>query len=449
MPVIGVVADDLTGATTTGVLFARSKAKATIFFNVSAALRTGVATQMDAVLISSNSRAFTPNDAYNTVKDATAALKAMGVKYFSKRIDTTFRGGIGVEIDAMLDQMPQDAIAIVVPTMPQSRRILVGGYSVIDGIALVNTPVASDVRTPVKENYIPRLIASQTKRRVEAIGLDKVLAGIQSLQNAISNSLETNAKIIVIDAISNEDIEIIAHAVYELSMDVLAVDPGPFTAKLAQVRGLISEEEDKISEEPPVENKTVLISAGSASPVTKKQMDVLCRNKRVLHIPVNPESLVCTESDREKEILAAVSVAITAINQSEPPIAILFETALHGTRLDLALVDQKKGLPPGSTAEDINTGLGRIIAKILENVGSDRIAGLYCTGGDTMVAVCNSLGVEGLQAIDYIIPQTDLSRLIGNYDGLPIVCKGGLTGDEQIGERIVERLLKEASNKEF
>ena len=41
----------------------------------------------------------------------------------------------------------EDAVAVVVPAMPQSRRILVGGYSVIDGVALINTPVAKDVHT--------------------------------------------------------------------------------------------------------------------------------------------------------------------------------------------------------------------------------------------------------------------------------------------------------------
>ena len=33
MPLIGAVADDLTGATTTGVLLARSKARTAVFFN--------------------------------------------------------------------------------------------------------------------------------------------------------------------------------------------------------------------------------------------------------------------------------------------------------------------------------------------------------------------------------------------------------------------------------
>ena len=47
-------------------------------------------------------------------------------------LDTTLRGGIGFEIDAMLEQLPLETVAVVVPAMPQSRRILVGGYSVID-----------------------------------------------------------------------------------------------------------------------------------------------------------------------------------------------------------------------------------------------------------------------------------------------------------------------------
>mgnify|MGYP000458909104 CR=1 FL=1 len=37
MPLIGAVADDLTGATTTGVLLARSKARTAVFFNEEAA----------------------------------------------------------------------------------------------------------------------------------------------------------------------------------------------------------------------------------------------------------------------------------------------------------------------------------------------------------------------------------------------------------------------------
>lgn len=270
MPLIGAVADDLTGATTTGVLLARSKARTAVYFNEEAAQRAEGVNELDAILISSNSRPLPANEAYDKVKSATIALKNMGVKYFSKRIDTTLRGGVGVEVDAMLDQVGEDAIAVVVPAMPQSRRILVGGYSVIDGVALINTPVAQDVRTPVKENYIPRLLAGQTRRQVGLVTLDKVLAGEEAIREALSAERERGCGVIVVDGITLEDVEKIAKACISLKWNVVAVDPGPFTSKLAFYRDLIKAEEPNLPPEADETGKTVLIAAGSATPVTKK-----------------------------------------------------------------------------------------------------------------------------------------------------------------------------------
>ena len=84
MPVIGAVADDLTGATTTGVLLARSRAKTAVFFNEEAAENANGAQRLDAILVSSNSRALPPEEAYEKVRSATMALKRMGILYFSK-----------------------------------------------------------------------------------------------------------------------------------------------------------------------------------------------------------------------------------------------------------------------------------------------------------------------------------------------------------------------------
>ncbi len=241
MPLIGAVADDLTGATTTGVLLARSKARTAVYFNEEAAQKADGTDELDAILISSNSRPLPANEAYEKVKSATVALKNMGVKYFSKRIDTTLRGGVGVEVDAMLDQVGEDAVAVVVPAMPQSRRILVGGYSVIDGVALINTPVAQDVRTPVKENYIPRLLAGQTRRQVGIVTLDRVLAGEESVRKALEERRNEGCGVIVVDGITLGDVETIAKACIALKWNVVAVDPGPFTSKLAFYRDLIKQ----------------------------------------------------------------------------------------------------------------------------------------------------------------------------------------------------------------
>ncbi len=447
MPIIGAVADDLTGATTTGVLLARSKAQTAVFFNEEAAEKAKGADELDAILVSSNSRPLPADEAYEKVKSATLALKRMGVKYFSKRIDTTLRGGVGVEIDAMLDQIGEDAVAVVVPAMPQSRRILVGGYSVIDGVALINTPVAKDVRTPVKENYIPRLLAGQTRRQVGLVTLDKVLAGKEAVEKALEEKRGEGCEVIVVDGITLEDVETIAEACIALKWNVVAVDPGPFTAKLAYERGLIGVEEPNIPETANEEEKTVLIAAGSATPVTKKQMEVLCEDERHVRISVEPILLINGGDEAVAEAERAVELAKEMFQEGSQPRAILFETALHGELLNLDEEDKKRGYASGMSANRINAGLGTIITKLMERVGRDRIAGLYTTGGDTMVNVCYQLGVECIQVMDYVIPQADVGRLVGSYDGLPVVGKGGLTGNDHTACDIVDRLFKEAGRK--
>ena len=447
MPIIGAVADDLTGANTTGVLLARSKARTAVFFNEKAALKAKGVAELDAILISSNSRPMPPAAAKAYVTDATLALKNMGVKYFSKRIDTTLRGGIGHEIDAMLDVIGEDAVAVVVPAMPQSRRIVVGGYSVIDNVALIRTPVAQDVRTPVKENYVPKLLDAQTTRKVGLVTLGDVLDGVPAIKTALKAQRENGAEVIVVDAITIEDVEAIARAVVELGWNVLAVDPGPFTSKLAYVRGLIQEESANIPKEAPAEGKTVLIAAGSATPVTKKQMEVLCTDERNVRVSVDPLPLIDGDEEAMDEVNRAIDKACLLIQSGDPPRAILFETALHGTLLNLDEEDAKRAYTGGTCADLINIGLGLIISGILRRVGRDKIAGLYTTGGDTMVNVCSVLGVECLEVMDYVIPQTDIGRLIGAYDGLPIIGKGGLTGTNTTAIEIVDRLMREAARK--
>lgn len=448
MPLIGAVADDLTGATTTGVLLARSSARTAVFFNESAAEKAQNADSLDAIIVSSNSRPLPADEAYAKVESATLALQRMGVKYFSKRIDTTLRGGVGVEIDAMMDQLGDDVVAVVVPAMPQSRRILVGGYSVIDGVALINTPVAQDVRTPVRENYIPRLLAGQTKRKVGLVTLDKILAGTEAVKKSLEEERNEGCQVIVADGITLEDVDTIAKACIELNWNVVAVDPGPFTSKLAYNRGLIKEESPNVPENPADENgKTVLIAAGSATPVTKKQMGVLCEDERHVRISVEPIPLIEGGEAALDEAFRAVHKAKELLESGDQPRVILFETALHGELLNLDDEDQRRGYAKGMSADRINAGLGTIISQLLEQAGREKIAGLYTTGGDTMVNVCYQLGVECIEVMDYVIPQADIGRLVGNYDGLPVVGKGGLTGNDHTACDIVNRLFKEAGRR--
>ena len=68
------------------------------------------------------------------------------------------------------------------------------------------------------------------------------------------------------------------------------------------------------------------------------------------------------------------------------------------------------------------------------------------TGGDTMVNVLKHLGAKGIEMVDYVIPQTDLVRIIGGeYEGMVCIGKGGLTGPDNIIEQIVDNIYKESA----
>lgn len=443
---LGIVADDLTGATTLGVLLARSGLKTAAFFDTESFSRNEV--EYPAMVVSSDSRPLPKAEAQHQVSAAVQQLQARGAHYFTKRIDTTLRGGIGFEIDAMLELLPLETVAVVVPAMPQSRRILVGGYSVIDSVALSRTDVARDVRTPVTESWVPGLLAAQTHHQVGHISLSSVMKGESQIEIDLQEQQQRGVRVIVVDAITVEDVDAIAGAVVALNWNVLAVDPGPFTERLAVRRGLMREARVAALAPQTAEQQrgSILVVAGSATPVTKKQLQYLIANDpRVCHIPVDAELLVDKKNAAEIEVQRVVQHARQCIPQQQNALFV-FESALTGRLLDLQEEEQRFGLSHGQAAENINQGLGSIVREVLNCAGGE-IKGLYMTGGDTMVNVLKELGATGIEMIDYVIPQTDMVRIIGgDYAGLICVGKGGLTGPEDIISTIVERIYKEAQN---
>ena len=76
-------------------------------------------------------------------------------------------------------------VAVMVPAMPQSRRICLNGISIIDGTVLTETPIAQDVKTPVKDAFVPRLIQGQSRRKVELISIENVDRGKGTLKCAM------------------------------------------------------------------------------------------------------------------------------------------------------------------------------------------------------------------------------------------------------------------------
>lgn len=438
-----VIADDLTGATTTGALLAARGVENVVVVGNDA---SQVPDSADAILVSTDSRTIPPAEAQARVRKATQQLLDMGCTLFSKRTDTTMRGGIGFEIDAMLDVLGSEYMAVIVPAMPPSKRIVVSGFSLIDSVLLARTGVANDLLNPVTDSYLPRLLNGQLRQPLYSITMKTVSQSKEAVKQEMARAREAGYRSILCDAVSNEDVQLIAAAVTELGWKTLCVDPGPMTTEYVIAQGIAHHPRPAKAalrtEATTTDQGTVFVVAGSATDVTRTQLRKLSQMKDVAVIQIEAENLI--DNKTEEEVRSVLRQAQAFFESTPPRVVILtLDTTIHGIDIDLLAAETQRNLVSGQASRNLATNLGYVARKLLE-VYKDRVAGLYVTGGDTLVNTCRAIEATGLSLEGYVIPQSDQGRIVGGVlDQLPIVCKGGLTGTELTAIHIVNRLFDE------
>ncbi|GHV78881.1 hypothetical protein AGMMS49944_06720 [Spirochaetia bacterium] len=97
-----VVADDLTGANAVGVLMAKENYRTYSITNAEKLDAVGLR-DCECIVYPTESRSIPPQEAYDRVFKAARSLRSPDVQVYVKRIDTTLRGNLGSETDAMLD----------------------------------------------------------------------------------------------------------------------------------------------------------------------------------------------------------------------------------------------------------------------------------------------------------------------------------------------------------
>ncbi len=447
---IGIVADDLTGATTVGALIAREGVAATVLFDADSVASGPIGDDVGAVIVSTDSRAMEPEVAFHRVRRATEELQRIGVGRFSKRIDTTSRGAIGPEVEGMLTALGEDFCAIVVPAMPQSRRIVVGGYSIIDSTLLARTEVARDVRTPVTESHIPTLLRSQLTLPLGHVELATVLQGEGAIRTRLDELCSDGVRVIVVDAVSSEDVDSIAGAVVQFDRPIICVDPGPFTDRVAVRSGAIrpGDVRQRGTRVDPAAGEvgTVLAVAGSATRLTHDQIEQVRQVRGTAVVGVSVERLLGGEAVLRGERDRVVEEARTAVTRGPAPrvLVLALDPVVTGRYRDLKELEAICGLKGQQVSALLNLRFGELARQVLDLIGTQGCAGLYLTGGDVMLSSCRALDAVGITLVDYVIPQVDQGVITGGpYDGLPVVCKGGLTGAATTALESINRIFDE------
>lgn len=427
---IAVIADDLTGANATGVKLSKQG------FSTATIVRGLPLPEedYDAVCLDTDSRYEQPEVAKERVAEALASLHG---KYrpsvYCKRVDSTLRGNIGAEIDTMLDTLGPDTIAVVVPAFPESGRITVGDFLLVNGVPLQETDVAKDPVSPLKSSRVTEIVSGQTSKSVAACGMDEVLQGTDALQKCFQEKAEQGARIIVVDAVTEEQIDAAAEAMSRLDRTVVAVDPGPLSASYAKAAmGQINT------------GKKILVTVGSITSLTGQQLHYFIEKWNVDPIYVKPEKLATYSNSWQQEIDNVVSKAADKIKNE----SIILVTTYHPGQQLLNLNERakKEHVSEEALAKRITDGLAAISREIIkQNEGT--IGGCFLSGGDVTSSVCAVARAQGIKLIDEVLPLTAYGHFIGGYlEGIPVVTKGGLVGDKKSLSECIRYLLTKLSN---
>ena len=411
---IAVIADDLTGANDTGVQFAKQGLKTIVLMGRD--FPSG-SSDDDVVVMDSQSRSLTPGEAYRKVAALAVQVREGGFCTVFKKIDSTLRGNVGSEIDAIMDTCGQD-LAVVVPAFPKNGRTTLGGYLLVHGAPLEATEVARDPRCPVTESHIPTLLAGQTARQVGHVGIKSVAAGLESVLAAMERMIAAGKRVIVCDAWQEDHLRMAAAAAARLGRSILWVGSAGLAEHLPSVLGLAAAPPRTNPRTcNPASGKPVLVLAGSISSVTQGQVRMLERRTDIVSVEADPCELLKPEA-AAPEITRCLEQALNAIKVGKDAV---ITTGCNGD--SAAKVSGMHQAP-----EKIAAALGELCRRIA--TGST-LSGLVLTGGDIARSCCSHLSATGIKLIEEVAPGIPLGILTGGpCDGLWVVTKAGAFGTE-------------------
>lgn len=426
---LAIIADDLSSATDCGAQMVRSGLSVVVPFK-------GYALPVQArnasvISVDTDSRSLSANQAYAKVKAATQQLVTDGRTAFYKSVDSTLRGNLGSEIEAVLDVVRPDC-AIIAPAFPKYGRTTVDGIQYLHGRPLHETEFGTDPTAPVKDADIGRRLAEGSRRRCGRLALDQIRAGVDQIKQAVEGMVADGLELVVIDIAEQEDLKRLCLGLSHSNLKVVYVGSTGL-AEFVPLAFNVNFRSTAMNQEHSRDPRPALALIGSASETTRNQLQYAqTRNQlRIIqldptHVIQNGQTAVAelehTESSL-RSLLASGRDAALAVNSSRDEIAATQEL---GARLNLSA---------SQVAQRIVDWLAQAGSRL---VSEGRISGIVATGGDTANALCNALGTQALEILGEVEAGIPIMRLLGSQS-LPLVTKaGGFGSPAALAEALVK-----------
>lgn len=392
MAILGVIADDFTGATDIAGMLVKGGMRTIQTIGVPA--KGTIPDDVDAVVVALKTRSIPAADAVAQSLDALKALQDAGcVRFFFKycsTFDSTDAGNIGPVGDALLDALKARQ-AIYCPAFPVNGRTIFFGHLFVGDLLLSDSHMKHHPLTPMTDASLVRVLARQTPHKVGLVALKQVQSGSAVLRAALDRLAADDVRHVVVDAVADTDLGIIGEAIGD---DVLVTGGSGVALGLPAAyrrRGLLAHRAGADAL-PKVEGACAVV-AGSCSAATLGQIatfkgphlaldtDAICRG----------EDVAGKALDWAKDKLGSGPILLSASDKPEKVKAL---QAKYGVEASSQAIEKTMaGLARGLVA----AGVGRLVV----------------AGGETSGAVVSALDVTALRIGPEIDPGVPWTASVG------------------------------------
>lgn len=398
-----VIADDLTGAADTGVMFAKRGLRTVVLWNLDDL------PDADVWVYSTESRNVPVEQAFTLTQNAARCFASKGVDWVYKKVDSTLRGHPREEFQAVWLAFDKGR-ALIAPAFPSQGRITKDGKHFVNGTLLRDSEFGREAASSHLGDIFD-VTSPNAHLPLDVIRQDTVLA--TWLTAHAQHSL-------IADAETDADLAILAQIGRRHNLRIWCGSAG-----LAQALGATYCEYLIASPFPPAQENTdhwfgegILVVAASQHPATQAQVRKLAE----MGLPI-------------------IAPSEQRFNDTQQAAEDVAHDVLEGLKRRSCAVLTTTHLPflPGRQAQLV-ARLGEFVREV---VRQQPLRGLVLTGGDTAVAVIQALGARGLVLRDEIEPGVPWGQLTdGCASGMPVVTKAGGFGQGKTLQNAIDFLDK-------
>ncbi|TWF59162.1 3-oxo-tetronate kinase [Neorhizobium alkalisoli] len=411
---LGVIADDFTGASDIANTLAKGYGgvrgfATTQFLGVP---RENARAECEAGVVALKTRSIPPEEAIAQSLEALAWLRAQGCRQivfkYCSTFDSTPQGNIGPVGEALAAALGAKGV-VVCPAFPGAGRTLYRGNLFVGDVPLNESSLRDHPLNPMTDSDIRRWLRQQAKQKVGSVNWDIVRKSGEALRAALHAAGEQGETLVVVDAISDEDLLTIGAAVK--GAPLLTGGSGialGLAANFASERSLSSEDTGFAG----MTGREAVL-AGSCSQATLSQIDH--------HLKAHPGMAIDVEQVMDGSLQVTTVVDFVLAHGGEAPL-------VYSSNNPQAVRKLQQEYGRETIADKLDGFFGSVASSLVANC----VERLVVAGGETSGAVVSALDLDALTIGPEIAPGVPI---LTNPYPLALALKSGNFGQTDFFER--------------